>query len=713
MDDRILKKQKLHKTNIVLLFSMLFVLITFSIPVYSNDTHKKIVTDTDTISQNLNIDEISVVRTKIGSDLNKAPLSATTISSKDIKISNIRSIKDMSLSIPNMFMPDYGTKLTSPVYIRGVGSRINSPSVGLYVDGIPFFEKSSFDFDFSDINSIDILRGPQGTLYGRNTMGGIINVTTRSPLSYTGTTATVSYGNYNRTQITLSDYRKITENFGVSISGNYEHNDGYFTNKFSDKQADALNSGGGRIRLRYMKGNTDINIISNIEYSDQAGYPYMMLDKTTLKATEVNYDSPSFYRRFLNSNGMIITHTTDKFKFTSRTSHQYSRDHQGIDQDFSPAHTYYINQRERHNMVSQEFEVSSPTGKRIEWLAGVFGFYQSLKSRVTMDYFATNTITDKFYSTPRYGAAAFGQVTFNDILTDRLSATLGVRYDHEFAKTTYDFLTIKGGTTTPTEYFKSRLNDSQFTPKLSLQYMFNKVGLIYSSVTKGFKAGGFNTSFVTFEERTFDPEYSWNYEVGTKLNFADNKISTAVSLFYIDWSNQQVNQPLSTGKGMLLRNAAKSASKGVEISAKWNIINTLNLQADYGYTHATFKKYEVKDKGDYSGNYLPYIPKNTLSLGLDYLLSKIRCKYYDRIIFGVQYNGVGGLYWNDSNSVYQKYYNTLNARVAITKNIVTLAVWAKNITSTDYAAFYFEALNNSYIQKSKPFTIGVDVSVSF
>ena len=93
-------------------------------------------------------------------------------------------------------MPDYGSKLTSPVYIRGIGSRINSPSVGIYVDDVPYFEKAAFDFDFFDIDRVEVLRGPQGTLYGRNTMGGIINVFTKSPLTEKGSKIKLSAGNY-------------------------------------------------------------------------------------------------------------------------------------------------------------------------------------------------------------------------------------------------------------------------------------------------------------------------------------------------------------------------------------------------------------------------------------------------------------------------------------------------------------------------------------
>ncbi|MDR0814784.1 MAG: Plug domain-containing protein, partial [Bacteroidales bacterium] len=128
------------------------------------------------------MDEVVVRSFKHDRNFRTQPISAATINRISIENRNISGIKDISSLVPNLFIPDYGSKLTSPVYIRGIGSKINSPSIGLYVDGIPYFEKSAFDFDMNEIESMEVLRGPQGTLYGRNTMGGLINVHTKSPL---------------------------------------------------------------------------------------------------------------------------------------------------------------------------------------------------------------------------------------------------------------------------------------------------------------------------------------------------------------------------------------------------------------------------------------------------------------------------------------------------------------------------------------------------
>lgn len=661
--------------------------------------------------------EVTVVGRKEGRELKDLPVSSTQINSRLLRIATINNIKDFSLTVPNMFMPDYGTKLTSPIYIRGVGSRINSPSVGLYVDGIPYFEKSAFDFEFSDISSIEVLRGPQGTLYGRNTMGGIVNVTTKSPLTYKGTSAFLSGGNKGRVQASLSDYRNITEHFGYGITGYYQHNDGFFYNETLSDFADKLNSGGGRIKLSYKRGRNEFNFVSNVEYSDQSGYPYMLLNTKTLTTDPVNYNRPSFYRRMLNSNGLSYVYTSPKIVLTSRTAHQYSRDHQGIDQDFSPKDVYFINQHEKQNMVTEEIEIKQSGEHRINWIMGVSGFYQSMSTGVVMDYLAdavpANSSTDKSYNTPRYGAAVYGQATVDRLIFDNLSLTVGLRYDFEKADMRFEYYKNAAGQSTLVDDFNSKLTHDQLSPKFSLQYRFKNYGQIYATVTKGYKAGGFNTSFVTEKERSFMPEKSWNYELGTKFSLYEDKLTGSAAVFYIDWNDQQVYQPLSTGKGSLLKNAAKSRSYGVEASLTYQPILGLNIGVDYGYTKAKFIDYVAGPNKDYSLNRLPHVPQSTVSGRVDYTINSVNSVVYDRINVALQYNGVGDIYWNDANSVREDFYNLLNARASISKNIVTLAVWAKNITNTKYNAYYFEALGNSFVQKGRPFTVGVDLMVSF
>ena len=188
-------------------------------------------------------------------------------------------------------------------------------------------------------------------------------------------------------------------------------------------------------------------------------------------------------------------------------------------------------------------------------------------------------------------------------------------------------------------------------------------------------------------------------------------MSAEVALFLIDWRNQQISQPLPSGKGSMLTNAGRSQSKGVEVSMTYNVYRGLTLTTNYGYTHATFLDYK-KGETDYRNKYLPFVPKHTFSVAANYTVAQ-PFRGVDRLNVNVDYNGNGRIYWKEDNIVSQPFYGLLNAKVSLSKDILTLSAWARNITATDYVAFYFESGNMKLAQKGKPFTIGADVQLNF
>ena len=667
----------------------------------------------DSIPEDIvNLDEIVIKSFKQDKRFRLLPVSASTANSSYIKNHNVYSIKEFSAFIPNLFMPDYGSKLTSPVYIRGIGSKINSPSVGLYVDGIPYFEKSAFDFCFTEVERFEVLRGPQGTLYGRNTMGGIINVYTKSPLNLNGSSASVSYGSYGQTDINVSHYNKIAENIGYSISSSYSHSDGFFTNEYNGKEVDKSNSWDGRSKLEWkISEKTKLGLSSVFDRSLQGGYPYAIYNKNYNSTGNVNYNDYSYYRRSLSTTGATLEHTGRKFSINNKTAFQYISDHQGIDQDFSPKQIYFAKQNQKQRMLSEEFNIKSTDRGKYRWLFGAFGFYQNIGKTVILDYLSKGYSTYKYYDTSTMGVAVYHQSVIDDIFTDGLSLTLGLRYDYEQSSNDYSYDKLEDGAFVPVNNLDSKLHFSQFTPKIALQYIFQSSGTIYANVSKGYKTGGFNTSFDTDDERTFKPETSWNYEIGAKHPFMDKCLNAEITFFWIDWKNQQIHQTVSTGKGSLLKNAGKSCSKGVELSIHYNPINGLLLNVSYGYTHAKFRSYTDEHKGiDYSHNFLPMVPSHTLGASVSYMKFN-PLPFLDQLSINMDFSGNGKLYWKEDNQISQPFYGIVNANLSLKKNIVTWGIWAKNITNTKYNSFYFESMGNGLAQKGKPFCIGGKVAI--
>jgi Outer membrane receptor proteins, mostly Fe transport len=670
-------------------------------------------TDTTRISNQVNLDEVVIQSFKQERSLNTAPLAASSVNGTILRNREMVSIKDVSSFVPNLFIPDYGSKLTSPVYIRGIGSRINAPSVGLYIDGMPFFEKSTFDFDFSEIDQIEVLRGPQGTLYGRNTMGGIINVYTKSPRKYKGTDLRVAAGNYNNLKGSVSHYGQLSDRVAFSVSGDVMNSGGYFTNEYTEEKADDSFSASGRVRLEWdVTDRLTLKVISNLDYTDQGGYPYAPFDSVTQVAKDVNYNAYSSYERLISTSGLNLEYRTDLFHINSHTSYQYLSDDQRIDQDFSPADLYFITQKQKQSMFSEELNIKSNNDGRYKWLFGAFGFYQGVDNTVEMDYRAQKYQTRKAYDMPTYGVAFYHQSTLDDLLIDGLSLTLGLRYDYEHAENDYMAFMTKDAATQETDRFDTNLSFNQLTPKFALQYTLPTGEMLYATVTKGYKTGGFNTSFSTDDDRTFDPEYSWNYELGTKLDIWKNYLSLDLALFYIDWRKQQIYQPIASGQGSMLKNAGKSESRGFEVGMHGRPFNGFLWQVNYGYTHAIFKEYQRAETLSYNGNFLPMVPLNTFAVNADYTLSSV-FNLVDRVTFSLGYTGTGKLYWTEANVASQSWYGLLNGKVTVTQGKASVSFWAKNITNTDYTAFYFEAMGSSFAQKGKPFTFGGSIAMTF
>jgi outer membrane receptor protein involved in Fe transport len=685
------------------LFGLLFGIIFFSVNVLAEET--------DTVPKRyLELNEVIVQSFKQNGNMSKLPVSASTIDKNNLQNLNVMDIKDISSFIPNLFMPDYGSKLTSPIYIRGIGSKINDPSVGLYVDGIPYFQKSALDFNLNEIDYIEVLRGPQGTLYGRNTMGGLINVYTKSPLQYQGLYVFASGGTYTDLNASAGYYGKVNDNFGYAVSGDYNHTNGYFLNHFTNKNADGMDAGSGRVRLEWkIQPNLLLKLSHITDYSTQGGYPYAPVDSTG-KITDVNYNEYSSYRRTLSSTGLSLTYMANQFSINSQTSYQYLSDKQGIDQDFTDKSTYFVTQKQKQSTISEELNIKSNTSNWYQWLFGAFAFNQQINNEVVMDYRTKYYSTQKLYGMPSRGISFYHQSILNNLLTDGLSLTLGIRYDYEKASNDYmgykdsiDLHQPLGGD------FYSKLNFSQLTPKVTLQYTLPASQMIYASITRGYKTGGFNTSFETDADRSFKPEYSWNYELGAKGQFWQKRIRGELCFFFIDWRNQQIYKMLTIGQ--LLKNAGHSQSKGIEASVTANLLKNFTLQANWGFTQAVFLDYVQSDKVNYSGNRIPFVPAQTLGLAAGYLIP-LQSELADNLSVNLQYSGTGKLYWAEDNKFTQPYYGILNGKIIATKGIAAISLWAKNITDTEYTAYTFAMGKQQYAQKGRPLTAGISINLT-
>lgn len=731
----------------------------------------------DTLYTQLKNDIVILSTTKETNSLKSLPAAVSVFSPKNLEALQVSSLKDLSAVVPNYFAADYGSKMTAPIYIRGVGARSGDQTVSMYIDNIPYFNTTSFDTELFDIQRIEVLRGTQGTLYGRNAMGGIINVYTFSPLSYEGTTFRLGGGSYGLFEANASHYQRLNNKMGFSVSAYYKQDDGYFTNLYNGNKADDLKNGGGRAKFVWdINRRLSATYSVSFDYVDQGAFPY-----ANVATGNIDYDSEGYYKRHLLTNGLALRYTGDGYEINSTTGYQYLNDEMNMDQDYTPQSLFQINQKQRQNSLSQELTFKSVNNSNYQWSFGGYGFYDYLNNRPPVYMMKdgikrflqdplTNigvpiTFTDNQidlngeYKRPIYGMAAFHQSTFNNIFnTEGLSFTLGLRLDYEKTKLDYDAFTKAGiDITVPGRPVMSHVVETsiigssssdylELLPKGALKYQINQDSYMYISASRGYKAGGNNiqifadllqealetelknsmpgggpTGDVTpINERiSYNPEYSWNYELGGQIDVINNTLSTNFAFYYMDVRDVQITQFVKTGGGRMVSNAGKAVSKGFELGLKTRPCNGFYLYANYGFADARFKDYEIqktdsrgnKTEISYTNNHIPFAPSSTFSVGGSISYNLKHNAILDRITFDSNFAGIGKVYWAEDNAMSQGFYGTLNAHLALDKNMFTLEVWGKNILDRDYNTFLFESMGDYFAQKGKPMRWGASLKI--
>ncbi len=741
------------------------------------------------------------------------PVAVSLFPTEELEENRIFSLKNLTNLVPSLYIPEYGSRLTSAVYIRGVGSRVNTPSVGLYVDDVPVLDKSGYDFYYDDVKSMEVLRGPQGTLYGRNTMGGLIKIYTRSPWNHKGTDVRLSTGSQAQNSGSVMHYNRLGDTFAYSVGGFYARERGFLKNEYLDKRADRGSTTGGRMRAIYKPSEglkMDLNV--SYQYSDQLGYAYAPYDPDRKETGSVSYNDESSYYRNLFSASLNAEYQATHFILNAITGYQFLKDRMFMDQDYTAQDIFTLEQKQRMNAFSEEITLKNRTPQRWNWLWGAFGFYQSLKTQAPVTFKEEgisqqleNTINEVLppslgasirfeernlligsdFDSPSYGFAAFHQSTWNDLGVKGLSFTAGLRLDYEKNKLEYhsassfgyEFPLVAMGSryelgNSLHSAEKGSLDQDyvQLLPKFALSYSLNPRNLIYASVSKGYRSGGYNIQMLsdlarsgmqvdltdqirenlretmtnagapeqvvnmvsnyipTFtrmdaeESLTYKPEFCWNYEIGAHLTLWENRLWADASLFYIDLRDQQIARFVDSGLGRMVVNAGRSQSRGAEVSLRAKMYRGWSATAGYGYTYATFRRHlvreatETEEALDYSGKYVPFIPKHTLNMSLRYDLNLSPYGWLDGAWASVNYQGAGRIYWTEKNEVSQRYYNLWGYNVGISKGNAELMIWTRNLGDTKYNTFCFTnstSQDQYFAQKGRPLQAGIDLRFHF
>ena len=265
---------------------------------------------------------------------------------------------------------------------------------------------------------------------------------------------------------------------------------------------------------------------------------------------------------------LYLNYKAEGYEIVSTSAYQFLDDIQEIDQDFTIDSLYFVTQTQKQHMFSQEATIRSMGQKKYSWLFGAYGFLQSFDNGVDVDQYMRSMELFKQYDHQIGGFAFFHQSSVSDFLIKNLTITGGIRMDYEKDALEYNYDSESHGTPSHiTDTLYEPLKSFEVMPKIALNYKIAESNF-YVVVARGYKTGGFNSTFERPEDLTFDPENSWNYEAGSKFSFFRNRFFADIAFFYIDWKDQQIYQTVPSGRGSMLKNAGHSASKGLEVTLK-------------------------------------------------------------------------------------------------------------------------------------------------
>ena len=705
----------------------------------------------DTLAQNLPMITVTALKERVS--IGRIAAGVSDISYQAIQRNGTYRPNSLSSVMPGLHIPDYGASLTSTIYLRGMGSRMENPVMGLYIDGIPVIDKNAYDFDWEGITRITMLRGPQGTLYGRNSMGGILSLSTVSPADDSRPTVSMEYGTANTT--------RIGTHFSIgnhALSVIFRHTDGYFNNTYKNELTDPYD--GISLRWKWERHTTERTTVSNIlqtNLSKEGGFAYRLWQDSTLNP--VSYNDEGSYRRLSVIEGLKFHHCGDAVKTDLVASLQLLSDDMHMDQDYTPKSVFTLQQKQLSSSGTVEL-----TFRRADECAlwqpqtGIFAFYRhnDLTAPVTfkrdgIETLILNnanchipedigylTITDNTmpvnsdFVIDTWNTAIFHESVFD---MDRWLLTAGIRLDYEggimdydcMARLHYRFMPTMTQDKELTVPYKGSVSRNHFEviPKLSLLYKATDVVTIYTTASKGYRAGGFNTQIfsdilqnltmnammkdlgvyldrqfvsVSADNTEYDPENAWNIELGTRLH--KGSFSASASAYYMDVRNQQLTVfPPGMSTGRMMTNAGRSRSIGVETELGWNP-ERFRSHLSWSWCDARFVSYD-DGNNDYSGNPLPYVPKHTLSVGAGYGF-RLSDKTLD---IDATFNGAGPFNWDETGARQEPFRLKAGCRIALVFQNWEIYVRGDNLTDVHGSSFYFKSIGNEFYASCKPRTI--------
>ncbi|MFV3131242.1 TonB-dependent receptor [Niveispirillum sp. KHB5.9] len=685
----------------------------------------------------IELEEIVVTARKRNESVLDVPIAISVFSADKLEKANVKGLQDLQNTVPGLYYQERGN-LQTYVSIRGVGGDARNigleSGVTIAVDGVSSGRSNAYNMDLAQIAQVEVLRGPQGTLFGTNTIGGVINITTKRPSDDVAVSADVSYANFETVRTTVAASGPLSDTLFVGGTVSSWNSRGYIYNSMTGSWVQGQNRIGGRLQAQWVPTDRlEIYVTADktrdrrAEVLTQIVAPYVGYaatnvprDRYTITATSPNKDD----RDMTGVNATVDYALDEGFAIKSISSYRVVKTDVASDGDVSPqllsASGPYTDDAK---FFTQELRLVSPADWKLRFVGGVYAANTDGSSFRFLNSGTFTTTLDAGIKTETYAAYLNGDFDVTSFLT--LNA--GVRQNSE--KKDGHFRQVRSNSAALTYNFPDldRKDDgTSWTGSVKLK--LSPQASAYATVSRGFKSGGFNTDTLgsaglSASSLSFAPESVTNYEAGLKTMLFDRKLGLNVALFQLDYSNRQVLQFNDAGPGTLpfitIRNAASSRTRGIEIDGSLVLPAGWSVAGSFSYLDAKYRDFEnaTAAGASYTGNYTEQTPRYTGSVAIDNVtpVGDGRALLHA----DASYNGV--TYFDAANNPLnvQEGYWLFNGRVGYERelssgqNTIGIFAFGRNITNKDYFLLKRQAFAGNQGQYGAPRTYGLQLTYKY
>jgi iron complex outermembrane receptor protein len=652
-------------------------------------------------SDNEGLVDIVVTAQRQSQSLQRVPIAVSAVTADDLKTRQITDSLSLEAAVPNLTLTENGVSVTP--FLRGVGSNQSNPndeaSVATYVDGVYIPSVTGNIFKFNNVERIEVLKGPQGTLFGRNATGGVIQIVTRDPSHEPILDASLGYGRFNTIEARAYAATGLGEDAAIDLAVSFDKNsDGYGRDIFRKTDIFLRDQLAVRSKLLLTPGDTtEIRLSADYSRLKSTGVDYQ-LSQGVIGADGVttypgkrrtNTDFANKGDNEVYGASLRIDQDLDFARLVSISAYRHVTGDFHLDQDATPTPIVKAFISQFAENVSQELQLLAPTGSKIDWLAGGYFFkakYAYTPLRLQGFAAAPFTSLDLYGSQKTESFSAYGQATFPLMTNTKL--TLGLRYTTE-QQDTKGSIVGDGATILPD--LPQDQSFKKLTWRAAIDHQFSDDVLGYLSYNRGIKSGGFN--MINAGTPGYRPEVLDAYEAGLKMQFADNKVRLNMAAFIYDYKDIQVFN-ITGGGAVLTTNAAAARVHGFDADLAIKASANLTISAGFGwldgkytdFPNATYTPPSPLLGGqsivDATGNDLIYAPKTSGNVSFDYRIPSSMGEF--------NLNGTaayrGKVFVSAANRLAIPGYVVVNTTLGwrSTDDRFGVQLWARNLLDKDY-----------------------------